>query len=166
MRNTEKYLPFILSGVLPGLNMVSAGTREEPSWEIMISRYLLISIFLLAIWYANQYLLNHRQLFKSMLSYYLVVIFSNALMISILVLVDYLVIPELLGALVSYSLLFLRLGMGCAIYVGILESLKNLRERKSLLYQNLELQTENLKSQLETIKQQIKITRATNKERE
>ncbi len=150
----EKYLPVLLSLLLPGISILNNPT-DDWQWQVAIPLYLGSSLFLYILWHLNQFL-TKRPLFKGwderitrsgvnvvyvglITSVYLWIfnIWSNPFADK--------------GAL----FLFVRYSVAATIFILIQNVLSTIRQQEQLKVQNITLQAENLKSQLEGMKQQI-----------
>lgn len=156
MTKTEKYLPFVLSLTLPGMNIVNNNpTMGDYDWERVLPVYFLFSLFLLVIWYANYYFLNRENRLTQFLGRYGVILLGNSILILLLAGIDDVLRPEGLGEKINNWVVLYRLSLVVCVFLVIQQVFKTIRDREALKIQNLSLQAENLKSQLETMKQQV-----------
>lgn len=149
-------MPFVLAILLPGLNIVSnhADILGLP-WKAIVTQYATSSIFLLAMWYSNQYLLKEKNPVVRYFGVYGSLFLGNAFLILILLFLDYFIVTSGLKIDDNYVAVSFRLAILAFLLVMIQRVFKTIRDREALKRQNLSLQTENLKSQMETLKQQI-----------
>ena len=156
MTKTEKYLPFILSATLPGLNIVNNNPAiEDYNWESILPIYAMFTLFLLVIWYANHYFLNRNNGLTQFLGRYGVIALGNFVLIMLLMGIDDVLRPEGVGERINNWVVVFRLSLVVCMFLVIQQVFKTIRDREALKIQNLSLQAENLKSQLETMKQQV-----------
>jgi sensor histidine kinase YesM len=154
MTKTEKYLPYIISLVLPRINILSNQPFEtNTEWYIVLTSWLSASVFLFLLWKVLEKLLNiSKSTYKwaavVFASFALIIIFST---ISHLYLRPIIKLPEndwqwILG---------LRLLLGTILYIAIIQSLRSAKEREKFRVENISLQSENLKAQLNQLRQQV-----------
>ncbi|MEO0553221.1 MAG: histidine kinase [Bacteroidota bacterium] len=156
MSKAEKYLPFILVILLPAMSaIVNSAEAPELEWPMLSLRYIEASLFLLVIWYCNRWLLNTDNKLKNRVGMEASMLIVNPVVVTLIVLIDLLLIPQGMSGLQPLWLLVFRLSVAALIFNMILRVFKSQKERSALQLQNLALQAENLKFQIETFKQQI-----------
>ncbi|MEQ9441765.1 MAG: histidine kinase [Cyclobacteriaceae bacterium] len=159
MAKIEKFLPYLLSFLLPGLNVLSNSPFTK-TFDLVekLPKWALVFTFLLLLWHINQYLLNHKPAaFLARLSPTGRLVLTNIVYILAFTAVDYFLLPEVLS--LTYEMPFwtilLRLSMATIIFGVIQFGLHTQKERDTLKISNLSLQSESLQAQLEMFKQQI-----------
>ncbi|MEL7004453.1 MAG: histidine kinase [Bacteroidota bacterium] len=156
MSKAEKYLPFILALATPllgAINNVDITVSEQ--WNEMLFRFIEASIIILIIWYLNQWLLYSENQIKNSLGLVAYTILGNAIVITLISLLDFFIIPRGFGADLPIWTPATRIALASLIFNVILRVFKSQKERSKLELQNLSLQAENLKFQIETFKQQV-----------
>lgn len=157
MRNIEKYLPFILALLIPGLSLVNQSLESIP-WRSILSQYMVGATYLLYLWYGNVWgaRLKSHSLFAGLSpSAFLVAI--NLGLITLFLVMNVLLQPFIWQNLppIPFVLIILRMMVAAAVFTFIQQALNAIQQREALRVQNLSLQAENLTSQLEAMKQQI-----------
>ncbi len=155
MSRTEKFLPFILSAVGPGIAAITNSLNPDGEWYIIVLKYLQGSLTVLFLWYFNKWLLNTDNTFKRLLGLTPFTILLNLGLIALLVFSDNITLNKDLRADMGLPGLVIRLSLLTLIINVILRVFKTQKERTNLELQNLSLQAENLKFQIDTLKQQI-----------
>jgi two-component system LytT family sensor kinase len=149
---TEKLLPFILAFLLPGLNFLNNSTQYEnyilsellPSW-------IIVSTFLIIIWFANEWLIN-----KNVSLYFLQLSILNILIIVLfLSLISFLAPDKLETTFTFYLTTGLRLLVASAIVLTIQRSLISAKTVEKLKSENLSLKTEKYKAELDQLRKQV-----------
>ena len=154
MTKIEKYLPYIISLVLPGINILSNSSFEtDYQWYSVLSTWLSATLFLILLWKVLEKLLNisnpiNRWFAIVSISAALIIVFST---ISHLYLRPIIKLPDnnwqwIIG---------LRLLLGTILYIAIIQSLRSAKEREKFRVENISLQSENLKAQLNQLRQQV-----------
>ena len=154
MTKIEKYLPYIISLVLPGINILSNSSFEtDYQWYSILSTWLSATLFLILLWKVLEKLLNisnpiNRWFAIVSISAALIIVFST---ISHLYLRPIIKLPDnhwqwIIG---------LRLLLGTILYIAIIQSLRSAKEREKFRVENISLQSENLKAQLNQLRQQV-----------
>jgi len=156
MSKAEKYLPFILCTLAPAWGLVSGNLNlSEYEFSAILITYFNGVFFLLSIWFLNHWLLYKDNKLKQRLGHNLSFVVANALFITLLAIINFLVTPIGLNEGLPTWTLIMRFVFIILIFNVIIRAQKTMRERTALKYQNLNLQAENLKFQVETLKQQI-----------
>jgi len=132
-------------------NNIFAG--EKPL-EFIIGYYVQVSLVLLIMWFFNRFLLRKTSTLSSR-TRYLVTVFANVLLVSLLTFLSIYNPNEVLESTQPRMIMAARLGFVILIFNVILRVFESQREKAELAYQNLSLQAENLKFQVDTLKQQI-----------
>jgi len=159
MNRIERYLPILLSLLLPGLSIIS--NRGELDLIIAFPKYLVSVCILYSVWRLNDFLLDHPDRFILRVGETKilkpVILLINLLYITLFVVLDYFLLPEWisLSSTVPIWVVATRLIMASLIFAVFQQALRMTKQQESLYAQNLLLQTEKLKSELETVKQQI-----------
>ena len=159
MRNREKYLPIILSLLIPGMNIVNQKIPDEGlNWFKVIPPYLFGALFLFSLWHYNRFIPN----LKEKLNVHWLrpvpsrVVFNLAFILPILtMIIAFVPLAKLPFYDFSYVFIAFRLGLASVVFIFIQQALDALEQREAFRIQNLSLQAENLKSQMEAMKQQI-----------
>lgn len=158
MGNTEKYLPFILALLIPGLSFVNQGPGSSMPWPSMVSQYFRGSSFLLFLWFGNIWRAKLKAIpFFARLGPLTLWVVINLGLMPIFFAVNTLLQPIIWQNLpqLPIGLVFLRMIVASAVFTFIQQAFQAIKQREALRVQNLSLQAENLKSQLEAMKQQI-----------
>lgn len=159
MNRIEKFLPILLSLLLPGLSIIS--NRGELDLIKASPKYMVSVCILYAVWRLNDYLLDHSDRFILSVGETKlvkpVIVLINLLCITLFVILDYFLLPEWisLSSAIPIWVVATRLIMASFIFAIFQQALRRTKQQESLYAQNLLLQTEKLKSELETMKQQI-----------
>jgi sensor histidine kinase YesM len=154
MTKIEKYLPYIISLVLPGINILSNSSFEtDYEWYSVLSTWLSATLFLILLWKVLEKLIDiskpiNRWLAIVSISAALIIVFST---ITHLYLRPIIKLPDnnwqwIIG---------LRLLLGTILYIAIIQSLRSAKEREKFRVENISLQSENLKAQLNQLRQQV-----------
>ncbi|MEI6753397.1 MAG: histidine kinase [Paludibacter sp.] len=154
MTKIEKYLPYIISLVLPGINILSNHPFDANiEWYSVLVTWLSATLLLAILWKILDKLLYIKNVYNKWLavvfaSFALIFTFSG---ISHLYLRPIIKLPEndwqwILG---------LRLLLATILYIAIIHSLRTIKEREKFRMENISLQSENLKAQLNQLRQQV-----------
>ena len=154
MTKIEKYLPYIISLVLPGINILSNHPFDANiAWYSILVTWLSATLLLVILWKILDKLLYIKNVYYKWIavllaSFALIFTFST---ISHLYLRPIIKLPEkdwqwILG---------LRLLLGTLLYIAIIQSLRSAKEREKFRVENITLQSENLKAQLNQLRQQV-----------
>lgn len=159
MMKMEKYLPVILSLLLPLLNIANNNfLGDNLEWTGMVPKYIFLVCLLYSVWHINHYIFDYiaKANFKFPGTVLLAVLL-NLLYIILLAVVDYTLLPQTISltATVPVWMVITKLGMATLIFATFQQVLRITKQRESLRVQNLSLQTEKLKSEMETMKQQV-----------
>ena len=151
----EKYLPFAICILLPWLNILNNqnGFEGRLPLIIIIARALLVSAFLLAIWYFNQiiaYSYSGIQFFTRILS-------SNILIISVFLFNHVYIIPHYLKPENESTIGFIiiKLIMASLLFLFIILTIKATRDKELLRNEIVELQSANYKAQFDQLNRQV-----------
>ncbi len=160
MRNTEKYLPVILSLLFPAMNIISQNqVSDNIPLQVALQAYLLSSLYLYSLWHLNRlYTQTYEYRWLNWLGPLPTVIILNVFLIATFVSLNKVLLPdEVINQLLKAPFLFLmfRLVIASTVFILIQRALNAIKQREAYRVQNLSLQAENLKSQLEAMKQQI-----------
>lgn len=154
MSKIEKYLPYIISLVLPGINILSNHPFDSISEGYQIfSTWLSVTLFLILLWKVLEKLLDismpvYKWLVVSGVSFMLIIVFIT---ISHLYLRPIIRLPENDWQWIAG----LRLLLGAILYIAIIQSLRSAKDREKFRVENISLQSENLKAQLNQLRQQV-----------
>lgn len=148
----EKLLPFILAFFLPGITFLNNRSFYE-NFELLelIPTWLMISIFLLVLWYTNDWLSYRNISYK-----YLIIAIANLLTASAFVILILLFLPDLVDTANVFSwLTSFRILLASIIFITIQQSLKAVKTVETLKAENLSLKTENYKAELDQLRKQV-----------
>jgi sensor histidine kinase YesM len=148
----EKFLPFILAFLLPGITFLNNRFFYE-NFELLelIPTWLAISILLLALWYVNDWFGYKNNPYK-----YSVIVIANLLTAAVFVISIYLLLPNLIDNANKFVwLTSFRILLASAIFITIQQSLKSAKTVESLKAENLSLKTENYKAELDQLRKQV-----------
>lgn len=145
----EKVLPFILAFLLPGLAFLTNKILfEQYSLLELIPTWLSSSIYLLILWYANEWLND-----QNLSPYYLIAALLNILLASVFAMTISFVMPNKPDIL-SW-IIVLRVILASAIIITIQQSLKSAKTVEKLKSENLLLKTEKYKAELDQLRKQV-----------
>jgi len=154
MSKIEKYLPFIISAVLPGITIFNnLSQQENTEWQLLLIVWLSLSTFLIVLWKVTEKLLNISNLIYKWMTVFCVTLAMILAFTSIshLYLHAYIKLPEN-----GYqSVIGLRFVLVSVLYIAIIQSKKSAKEREQFRVENILLQSENLKAQLNQLRQQV-----------
>lgn len=162
MQKSEKYLPYVLSLLLPGLgilghNAINSWAKELSTAEIA-PKFIVLIPMLFGLWKLNEWIVNRghpRMKHAPEFTMTVVLIFFNLGYIFLFVLIEKYVLPEALSIKRPILGVGIRLPIAAIMFVMILRGFKAIRERESLRMLNLRLESENIQAQFELLKQQI-----------
>jgi sensor histidine kinase YesM len=155
MTKTEKYLPFILAFGFPAISFINNNVGlPEVALVSIIGSYTALMLFLLLIWYFNQYIFRRLPPGKKKP---LIIAVLNVVVIVAFVPVIQIVVQENIGTAVRIGLwtTVLRMGMAAAIITMIQHALRVSKQRQVLQLEKSVLESEKLKAELNAMKQQI-----------
>jgi sensor histidine kinase YesM len=154
MSKIEKYLPYIISLVLPGINILSNHPFETYSeWYSVLSTWLSATLFLILLWKVLEKLLN----ISNPINRWLAIVSISAALIIVFSTITHLYLRPIIK-LPDYNwqwIIGLRLLLGTILYIAIILSLRSAKEREKYRVENISLQSENLKAQLNQLRQQV-----------
>jgi LytS/YehU family sensor histidine kinase len=148
----EKLLPYILAFLLPGIAFVSNRSFYE-NFKLLelIPAWLMIAIFLLVLWYVNDWLSYRNISYK-----YLIIAITNLLTASVFVIIISLLLPDLVDTANVFSwFISFRILLASIIFITIQQSLKAVKSVETLKAENLSLKTENYKAELDQLRKQV-----------
>jgi sensor histidine kinase YesM len=148
----EKLLPIILAILLPGLNFLNNSSLfEQYSILKLIVTWTTISIFLMILWYANEW-----AIYRNTSAYYLIAIPLNIVLASLfLMLISFNLPDDIETSFTFYLTIGLRIIIAPAIFITIQKSLKSAKTVEKLKSENLSLKTEKYKAELDQLRKQV-----------
>ncbi len=161
----QRLLPYLLSILLPGVNVLSSsGLRQRTAVEApvgteeLLTRWVVVSVFLIILWHLNSYLLVHPKLKAKPkpMGWLLFVVFNLAYLF-LFISIDRFLLPSSisLATVVAPWATLIRMGMAALLFAFIQQAFTAQQEKDALKVQNLSLQSASLRAQLEMLKQQI-----------
>lgn len=156
MSRAEKYLPFLLSALIPLIQFFNNNIELTSTvYPKMAWSYFTSAAITLLFWFVNSYL-NNQLANKSGRSRQLwITVLVNLLIIGAISSSHHFYFKSATIAAISTPILAIRLFILVLIFNVILSVFNAQRESARLKLLNLELQSENLRFQLETLKQQV-----------
>jgi sensor histidine kinase YesM len=154
MPNSEKFLPFIISLLLPGLNVLSNNRfYTEYSWYEIAPKWLIASFFLFGLWKLTEYFFTISDTKKK----WIFISFGSLISITLFLFSEHYLFPAILqmNEVVPIWAMGIKLILGAILIVAIIESLRTAKEREQFRIENSSLQTENLNAQLNQLRQQV-----------
>ena len=154
MTKIEKYLPYIISLVLPGINILSNHPFDANiAWYSILVTWLSVTLLLVILWKILDKLLN----FKNVYYKWLAVIFASFALIITFSTISHLYLRPIIKLPENnwQWILGLRLLLATILYIAILHSLRAVKDREKFRVENISLQSENLKAQLNQLRQQV-----------
>lgn len=148
----EKLLPFILAFLLPGITFLNNRFFYE-NFELLelIPIWLIISIFLLVLWYINDWFSYRNISYK-----YLIIAIANLLTAAVFIIFISLLLPDLVDTANVFSwLTSFRILLASIMFITIQQSLKAVKNVEILKAENLSLKTENYKADLDQLRKQV-----------
>jgi two-component system LytT family sensor kinase len=148
----EKYLPFILAILLPGLNYINNNSIIQKTITLdLIPSWFIASILILCIWYADEWMLNKFIYYR-----YIVIVLLNILIVSIFLLLISFFLPNVYDTSFSFLLIQgIRILLASAIIITIQQSLKSAKTVEKLKAENISLKTEKYKAELDQLRKQV-----------
>jgi len=148
----EELLPFILAVLLPGITFLNNRSfYENFQLSELIPTWLTISIFLLGLWYINDWLSYRNISYK-----YLIIAIANLLTASVFVIIISRLLPDLVDTAKVFSwLISFRILLASIMFITIQQSLKAVKSVETLKAENLLLKTEKYKSELDQLRKQV-----------
>lgn len=149
----EKFLPFIISFLLPGLNFLNNNSnRAYVDMWVFIPQWLTASSILLVLWYLLAGIKKRAQS-----GYYWKAILASILVVLVFMFVMSSVVPR--GILFVGSPNFWMMGskmmVAVAMFITIQKALDDTREVAKLTSENLSLKTEKYRAELEQLRKQV-----------
>ena len=154
MSKIEKYLPFIISLVLPGINILSNHPVDiNTEWYSVLSTWLSVTFFLIILWKVLEKLL----IISNTAYKWVAVVTIGTLLIITFSTISHLYLQPIIKQPENgwQWILALRLVLGTILYITIIQSLLSAKEREKFRVENISLQSENLKAQLNQLRQQV-----------
>lgn len=150
----EKYLPILLSLLLPGISFLN-NPSDEWRLDLGVHLYLGSSLVLYTLWNINRFL--NRRKFLSAWKKRIAKLLVNVGYIGLITFLFDLIFSDWTHPYADKGVffLFMRLSVAAIIFNLIQTVLSTIRQQERLKVQNITLQAENLKSQLGGMKQQI-----------
>lgn len=159
MRNTEKFLPVILSLLFPAMNIISQNqVKENIPLSTALPAYFSSALYLYSLWHLNRlYTQQYEYRWLKWLGPLPTVILLNLFLIATFVFINRFLLPDVFDRFLEAPFLFImiRLIIASTVFILIQRALNAIQQRETYRVQNLSLQAENLTSQLEAMKQQI-----------
>jgi LytS/YehU family sensor histidine kinase len=152
MTKIEKLLPFVLAVLLPGLNFINNPlVTEQFNLFELIRAWMSSSLFLLILWYANNWLGG-----RNVDRYFWKAALLNIGLASIFILIISSMRPDHVVATPSfYWTSGLRMIFTSAIFIAVQQSLKTARTVEKLKTENLSLRSEQYKAELDQLRKQV-----------
>jgi len=154
MFNLEKYLSFIISLLLPGLNMLSNNQfYNNIKWYTVAPKWLVISLFLVGLWKLIEKLLA----ILNKTTRWIFIILGSLTYVMLILFVEHYILPSVFQSneIVPIWVIGIRLLLAAILFITIIQSLKTAKEREKFRVENISLQSENIKAQLNQLKQQV-----------
>jgi two-component system, LytTR family, sensor kinase len=152
MTKSEKYLPYIISIVLPCINQLSNNPFEKNiQLADFVLNWVLSAVILFCIWQLIEWILTkfNKSSWKSVIA----ILGSIGFICTFIALQD-LFFPTLLFKAPNW-LLFLKLFMGSLLSMTIIHSFRAVKEKEQFKIENISLQAENTKAQYNLLIQQV-----------
>ncbi len=154
MSKTEKYLPIIISVILPGLSILTNSPfNTHPDWYLGLRTWFSATVFLILVWKVLEKLLSISNPFYKWLSVFGVCSFM---------LITFSIIAQLyMNPIIRVQgkdwdwILGLRLLLATSFYIVVIQSIRSTKEREKISVENITLQTENLRTQLNLLRNQL-----------
>jgi len=145
----ESLLPFVLAFLLPGLYFLNGNFfLKYYSLLELIPTWFSSSIFLLVLWYTNEWLGD-----KNVSFYYLIATFLNIGQGSVFLVIILYIIPKNLE--ISSWIFLFRVVFTAAVFIAIQQSLKSAKAVEKLKSENLSLKTQKYKAELDQLRKQV-----------
>lgn len=152
MTKPEKYLPYIISIVLPGISLLSNNPFERNIQSVnFVSNWVLPTLILFCIWQLIEWILTkfNTSSWKSVIA-----ILGSVAFICSFIALQYLFFPTLLFNTPNW-LIFLKLFMASLLSMTIIYSFRAVKEKEQFKIENISLQAENTKAQYNLLIQQV-----------
>lgn len=145
----ENILPFVLACLLPGLYFLNNNLYfKQYSLFELIPSWFSSSIFLLILWYTNEWLSE-----KNVSFYYLVTTFLNIGLASVFLVIIVYIIPKNINF--SPWIFLFRMIFVSVVFIAIQQSLKSGKAVEKLKSENLSLKTQKYKAELDQLRKQV-----------
>lgn len=162
MTKIDRYLPFIISILLPGMSLLSLNSLEgvRPSFELadVIQLWIISSFAILGIWFINAWAILGPGLKKRVNSpqwNLLVILTANALYIGFFMVLMRASMAEIVPVSQPLFMVAPRFGIVSLIFAAIQRGIKAVRDREDLNRMALSLKAENMEAKFELLKRQI-----------
>lgn len=156
MSRAEKYLPYVLSALIPFIQYFSSDVElSRAAYSKMAFSYCISVTIILLFWFVNSYLNNRLAKERSRSNHLWITILVNGIIIGTISSAHHFYLSSVTVAAVPTPILTIRLSILTLIFNIILRVFSAQRESARLKMLNLQLQSENLKFQLDTLKQQV-----------
>jgi len=136
MSKAEKYLPYILSVMLPGLNMLSNNPFDKAlKWEVVFSKWLIASSFLYCLWLVNEQVFSKKmEPWRQKSGQANLVAGANISFILLFYVFDYLVLTKVISLtkVLPIWAVMPRFAMAAVIFAMILKVFQTIREKEAL----------------------------------
>jgi two-component system, LytTR family, sensor kinase len=150
----ERYLPYIISLLLPGISILSSNSTDIMSgWYPLLPRWLTISFFLFALWKLIELVL----LIPAKPARWIALVFCPVIFIILFLLAEQYLFPShmRLSDSVPLPVAGIKLFLGSVLYIAIITGFKTAHEREKLRVENISLQSENLETQLILLRRHV-----------
>ena len=152
MTKSEKYLPYIISIVLPGISLLSNHPFEKRVQSAnFVSNWVLSALVCFGIWHLMEWMLTkfNGASWKSV-----VAVLGSIGFICSFIILQQLFFPTLFLN-VPIWVIFLKFFVASMISLMILHSFRAIREKERFKIENISLQAENTKAQYDLLIQQV-----------
>lgn len=152
MTKSEKYLPYIISIVLPGISLLSNNPFEKNTQSVnFVSNWVLPTLILFCIWQLIEWILSryNTSSWKSVIA-----ILGSIGFICSFIALQYLFFSTLFYNIPSW-VIFLKLFMASLLSMTIIQSFRAVKEKEQFKIENISLQAENTKAQYNLLIQQV-----------
>ncbi|UOB18125.1 sensor histidine kinase [Abyssalbus ytuae] len=149
----EKLLPYIISFLLPGLNILNNSFNQDDFDFLKIApRWLVASLFLLLQWN-----FNNKITYSKSRAFFIKAITGNIIITISFVLTYSLLFPQatLLLSTPHKWIIFLKFLITATVFLSIQYTLKASKTLENLRVENLSLKSENYLAQLQQLKKQV-----------
>jgi two-component system, LytTR family, sensor kinase len=145
----EIVLPLLLAFLLPGLSFLNNEffLKQHTLFEIA-NTWVSSFIFLLIIWYVNEWLYN-----KKVPIYYLIVVVLNISLVFLFILFTLYIFPKNIS--ISSWVVGLRVLLVSAVFIVIQQSLRSAKMVEKLKSEILSLKIEKYKAELDQLRKQV-----------